>query len=88
MSSSAQQFINIVAVTEHIEQMVISGRIFTPTKNRGFKRKRKEINHVKYDYRGRKNQIQNYHTSPQIAKLSISHQKTWAQKRKKEKNSS
>jgi hypothetical protein len=40
MSSSAQQFINIVAVTEHIEQRVNKGRIFTPTKKRGFKMKK------------------------------------------------
>lgn len=76
IGSLAQQFINMVAVTEHIEQKVNSGRILTSTKKRVFKRKMKEIDHVKCDYRGRKKQFQNYHTSPQIAKLSISYQTT------------
>jgi hypothetical protein len=42
-----------------------------PTKKRGFKRKRKEVDHVEGGYRGRKNKFQNYHTSPQIAKIKF-----------------
>jgi hypothetical protein len=35
MGSSAQQFTNIAAVAERIEQGVRSGKIYTPTKKKG-----------------------------------------------------
>jgi len=44
MGTSAQQFTDIVVVCERIEQGVKSGRIYAPTKKRGFERK--EVNHV------------------------------------------
>jgi len=79
-------------MTERIEQKVKSGRIFTPTKKRGFKAKRKKADHVKGGHRGRKNQIQNYHTSPQIVNINLNSlfptKKTWDKKRKKEEKHS
>jgi hypothetical protein len=74
MCSSAQQFIDAVAVAECIEQGVKSGRISVPTEKRGFEVKRKEVDHVDGSYRGRKNPFQNYHTpsfSPQIANINL-----------------
>jgi len=75
MGSSAQQFTNAVAVAERIEQGVKSGRIPMPTvEKRGFEGKRKEVDHIKGNYRGRKNPFQNYHTpsfSPQIANINF-----------------
>jgi hypothetical protein len=59
-----------VAVAEHIEQGVKSGRIFAPVEKRGFKGKKKEVDHVE----GRKNPFQKYHTpsfSPQIANINL-----------------
>jgi hypothetical protein len=58
-----------VAIVERIEQRVRSGRISVPTKKKGFKGKRKEIDHVEGGYKGRKNQ--NYHTPSQIANINI-----------------
>ena len=36
----------------------------------GFEGKRKEVDHVEGSYRSRKNQFQNYHSSPQIANIN------------------
>jgi hypothetical protein len=38
---------------------------------RGFEGKRKEVDHIEGGYRGRKNQFQNYHTSPQITNINF-----------------
>eukprot|EP00258_Populus_trichocarpa_P031831 XP_024447850.1 uncharacterized protein LOC112325480 [Populus trichocarpa] len=67
MSSSAQQFTDVVVVCERIEQGVKSGRISAPIEKRGFERK--EVNHVEDGYKGRKNSSQNYHTLSQIANI-------------------
>jgi hypothetical protein len=67
MGSSAQQFTDVVAVCERIEQGVQSGRISAPTEKRGFERK--EVNHVEDGYKGRKNSSQNYNTPSQIANI-------------------
>jgi hypothetical protein len=67
MGSLAQQFTNVVAVCERIEQGVKSGRISAPTKKNGFEGK--EVNHVGDGYRGRKNPSQNYHTPSQITNI-------------------
>jgi hypothetical protein len=74
MSSSTQQFTDVVVVTERIEQGVKNGRISEPMEKRGFEGKRKEVDHVEGSYRGRKNPFQNYHTpssSPQIANINF-----------------
>ena len=63
MGSSAQQFIDVVAVAEHIEQEVKSGksgRISAPVEKKGFEGKNKEVDHVE----GRKNPFQKYHSIP------------------------
>ncbi|XP_061962423.1 uncharacterized protein LOC133682893 [Populus nigra] len=67
MGSSAQQFINVVVVCEHIKQGVNSGRISAPTEKRGFERK--EVHHVEDGYKGKKNSSQNYHTPSQITNI-------------------
>ena len=70
MGSSAQQFTDVVAVTERIEQGVKSGRISAPVEKKGFEGKKKEVDHVE----GRKNPFQNYHTpsfSSQIANVNL-----------------
>jgi hypothetical protein len=64
MGSSTQQFTNIVAMIERIKQGVKSCRISAPIKKKGFEGKIREVDHIKNDYRGRKNQFQNYHTLP------------------------
>jgi hypothetical protein len=75
MDSSAQKFIDVVAVAEHIEQGVKSGKIHVLTvAKKGFEGKRKEVDHIEGNYRGRKNPFQNYHTlsySPQIANINF-----------------
>jgi len=74
MGSSAQQFTDAVAITEHIEQGVKNGRIFAHMEKKGFEGKRKEVNYVESGYRGRKNPFQNYHTpspSPQISNINL-----------------
>ena len=71
MGSSAQQFTNIAAVAERIEQGVRSGKIYAPTEKKGFKGKRREVDHVEGDYRVKKYQFQNYHTLPQIANINF-----------------
>jgi hypothetical protein len=70
MGSSAQQFTDVVAVAERIEQGVKSGRISALVEKRGFEGKNKEVDHVE----GRKNPHQKYHTpsfSPQIANINL-----------------
>jgi hypothetical protein len=42
-----------------------------PIERRGFEGKRKEVDHIEGGYRGRKNQFQNYHTSPQITNINF-----------------
>jgi hypothetical protein len=74
MGRSAQQFTDVVAVAECIEQGVKSGRVSAPMEKKGFEGKRKEVNHVEGSYRGRKNPFQKYHTSsfsPQIANINL-----------------
>jgi len=74
MGSSAQQFTNVVAVAERIEQGVKSGRISASVEKKGFEGKRKEVDHIEGSYRGRKNPFQKYHTpsfSPQIANINL-----------------
>jgi len=67
MGNLAQQFTNVVAACERIEQGIKSGRIYAPTKKSGFEGK--EVNHVGDGYRGRKNPSQNYHTPSQITNI-------------------
>ena len=73
MGSSAQQFTDVVAVAERIEQGVKSGksgRISAPVEKKGFEGKKKEVDHVE----GRKNPFQKYHTlspSPQISNINL-----------------
>jgi hypothetical protein len=70
MGNSAQQFTDVVAVAERIEQGVKSGRISTLVEKRAFEGKKKEVDHVK----GRKNPFQLYHTpflSSQIANINF-----------------
>jgi hypothetical protein len=74
MGSSAQQFTNVMAVAERIEQGVKSGRISASVKKKGFEGKRKEVDHIEGSYRGRKNLFQKYHTpsfSPQIVNINL-----------------
>jgi len=74
MGSSAQQFTNVVAVAERIEQGVKSGRISASVEKKGFEGKRKEVDHIEGSYRGRKNPFQKYHTpsfSPQIVNINL-----------------
>jgi len=71
MGSSAQQFTNVVAVAKRIEKGVKSDRISIPTEKRGFKEKRREVDHVEDGCRGRKNQFQNYHIPSQIANINL-----------------
>jgi len=74
MGSSAQQFTNVVAVAERIDQGVKSGRISASVEKKGFEGKRKEVDHIEGSYRGRKNPFQKYHTpsfSPQIANINL-----------------
>jgi len=67
MGSLAQQFTDAMVVCERIKQGVKSGRISTPTKKRGFKRK--EVIHVGDGYRGRKNPSQNYYNPSQFTNI-------------------
>ena len=71
MGSSLQQFTNVVVVVERIEKGVKSDRISALTEKRGFKGKRREVDHVEDGCRGRKNQFQNYHTPSQIANINL-----------------
>ena len=61
-----------MVIAGRIEQEVRSGRTFTSTENRGFEGKMKEVDYVEGVIRVRKNQFQNYHTSPQIANINSS----------------
>jgi hypothetical protein len=54
MGSSAQQFTDVVAVAERIEQGVKSGRISAPVEKKGFGVKKREINHVESSYKSMK----------------------------------
>jgi hypothetical protein len=76
MGSSAQQFTNIMAVVERIEQGIRTSRIYVPIKRRGFEGKRKEVDHVEGGYKGKKNSFQKYHTPSQIANINL--RKSWA----------
>ena len=72
MGSSAQQFTDIVVVAERIEQGIRSGRILAPVEKKGFEIKRRDFEHFKDDYKGRNNQLQNYHNpSSQIANINL-----------------
>ena len=72
MGSSAQQFMDAVVVAERIEQGIRSGRISAPVEKKGFKGKRKNVEHFEEDYKGRNNQFQNYHNpSSQIANINL-----------------
>jgi hypothetical protein len=74
MGSSAQQFTDVVAVAERIEQGVKSGRISVPVEKRGFGVKRREIDHVESSYKSKKGQFQRYNTpslSSQIASTNF-----------------
>jgi hypothetical protein len=74
MGSSAQQFTNVVAVAERIEQGVKSGRISAPMEKKGFGVKKREIDHVKSSYKSKKGQFQRYNTpslSSQIANTNF-----------------
>ena len=72
MGSLTQQFINVVVMVERIEQGIRSGRIPTPMEKIGFKGKRKVIEHFEDDYKGRKNQFQNYHNpSSKIVNINL-----------------
>jgi hypothetical protein len=51
-------------MAERIKQGVKSCRISAPMKKKGFEGKMREVDHIENDYRGRKNQFQNYHTLP------------------------
>jgi hypothetical protein len=62
MGSSAQQFTDVVAVAERIEQGVKSGRISTPMEKKGFGVKKREIDHIESSYRSKKSQLQRYNT--------------------------
>jgi len=67
MGSLAQQFTDVVAMAQRIEQGVRSGRISAPVEKKGFEGKRREVDHVESGFRGKKKQFQNYHISLQIA---------------------
>jgi hypothetical protein len=82
MGSSTQQFTDAVVVCERIEQGIKSGRISTPIEKRGFKRK--EVNHVGDDYRGRKTSSQSYHTPSQVGDIKNLSPKTFKPKAKLE----
>uniref|UniRef100_A0A6N2KNP9 Integrase catalytic domain-containing protein n=1 Tax=Salix viminalis TaxID=40686 RepID=A0A6N2KNP9_SALVM len=72
MGSSAQQFMDAVAVAERIEQEIRSGRISAPAEKRGFEGKTKDVEHFEDDYKGRNNQFQNYHNpSSEIANINL-----------------
>ena len=72
MGSSAQQFTDVVAVVEQIEQGIRSGRISTPAVKKGFEGKRRDFEHFEDDYKGRNNQLQSYHNpSSQIANINL-----------------
>ena len=66
MGSLAQQFTDVVAMAQRIEQGVRSGRISASVEKKGFRGKMREVDHVEGGYRGKKKQFQNYHISLQI----------------------
>jgi hypothetical protein len=57
MGSLAPQFTDAMEKTERIELGVKSERISAPMEKKGFKGKKKEVDHVKIGYRGKKNQF-------------------------------
>ena len=57
---------DVVAVAERIEQGIRSGRILVLVEKNGFKGKRKVVEHFEDDYKGRKNQFQNYHNPSSV----------------------
>jgi hypothetical protein len=74
MGSLAQQFIDVVAVAERIEQGVKSGRISAPMEKKGFGVKNREIDHIESSYKSKKSQFQRYNTqssSSQIANTNF-----------------
>ena len=72
MGCSAQQFMDVVAVADRIEQEIRSRRISAPLEKKGFEGKRKDTEHFEDDYKGRNNQFQNYHNpSSQIANINF-----------------
>jgi len=74
MGNSTKKFIYIVAMTERTEQGIKSGKIFAPTENRGFGRKKQDVDHIKVGYTSNKNKFQNYNTpspSSQIANINF-----------------
>jgi hypothetical protein len=57
MGSSTQQFTDAIAKIERIELGVKSERISASMEKKGFRGKKKEVDHVKIGYRGKKNQF-------------------------------
>ena len=57
MGSSTQQFTDVVAVAERIEQRIKNGRISAPIEKKGLVGKKREIDHVETGYRGRNTQF-------------------------------
>jgi hypothetical protein len=52
----------------------MNGRVSAPTKKKGFREKKKDVDHIKGGYRDKKNHFQNYNTSspsPQIANINF-----------------
>ena len=71
MGSSTQQFMDAVVVVERIEQGIRNCRISISVEKKCFEEKRKEVEYFEDDYKGRKNQFQDYHhPSSQIANIN------------------
>ena len=63
-------FTNVVAVFVRIKQGVRSGRVSMPIEKKCFKDKMKEVKHIKSGNKGKKNQLQSYHTSSLPSKIA------------------
>ena len=63
-------------MVERIEQGIRNGRISSPPKKKVLREKNKNTDHIKGDYKSKKNHFQNYsppNHSSQIANLTLTH---------------
>jgi hypothetical protein len=62
--SFAQHFTDLVIIAERIEQAIGLGKIVDPTKEKGFKGKKKEteIHNTEYGYKDKRNNYQEHLT--------------------------
>jgi len=60
MSNLTHQFTNVVTMAKCIEQGIRMIKFLCPLRKKGFRRKKKDVDHIKGGYKGKKNHFLNY----------------------------